>query len=101
MRVNVQIKNVVTINTDEGLRENQPMVEITLEVRKGAQAPREIKFTEMLSTMDGMDALQIADHMAMLIEDYVKTAIKGQAALAGREWVEKSRLIGGKYTFDI
>lgn len=104
MRVQAKVKKIVTINTDaEGLRENQPMAEFTLEIRKdGVKIPTEIKFTEMLSNLAGMDAIQIADHMAMIIEDYVKTAIKGQAALnPKREWLEQSRLVGAEYTFDI
>ena len=102
MRLNVKVKDVVTINTDTESQENQPMVEFTLEVRKdGSPTPREIKFTEMLCNLAGMNAVQIANHMAMLIEDYVKTAIKGQTALNPKqEWVEKSRLIGSEYTFD-
>lgn len=103
MRVQVKVKKIVTINTDaEGLRENQPMAEFTLEVRKdGKGTPREIKFTEMLCNLAGMDAIQITDYMAIIIEDYVKTAIKGQTALGSdKEWVDKSRLIGSEYTFD-
>lgn len=108
MRVHVKIKNVVTVNTDtKELRENQPLAEFTLELRKEengviSKKATEIKFTEMLSNLDGMDAIQIANHMTVIIEDYVKTAIKGQAALGpDKEWVERSRLIGTKYTFDI
>lgn len=104
MRVNAKITKVVTINTDtEATRENQPLAEFTLEISKeGSAEKREIKFTEMLSNLARMDAIQIANYLAVIMEDYVRTAIKGQEALGSdKKWVEQSRLIGTEFTFDI
>ena len=107
MRIYAKITNVATINTDTVLRENQPMAEFTLELRrdesgKPSKEATELKFTKMLSNLAGRDAIQIADHISRIVEDYVKTAIKGQEALdVNKTWIDQSHLINTKYTFDI
>lgn len=110
MQVEVTITNIATVNTDvEGIRENQPLVEFTLHLKRaeseeiGAQdIESEIKFTEMLSVIADMTPEQLGDHILMLVQDYVNTALKGQKVLtAQKEWAAKDTFLGKTYTIEV
>lgn len=102
MKVSARIKDIITLNTDDGNMENQPMVEITLAITKGgANEETEIKFTEMLSNLSDLSSSEVAEYMSKVIKEYIMVALKGQKDLdEKKEWKAKDRLLNQKYTFD-
>jgi len=104
LQVNVKVKDIVTIHTDENGRLDQPMIEVTLEVNKvGETEKREIKFGEMLSTIADMDNIQLKDHVEMLVLSYTSTAYKGQEELnpETRDWARIDQAIGKEFIVEV
>jgi len=104
VQVNVKVKDIVTVHTDENGRLDQPLIEVTLEVNKvGETEKHEIKFSEMLSTIADMDNAQLKDHVEMLVQSYTRTAYKGQQELNSetRDWARMDQAIGKEFVVEI
>jgi len=104
MQVNVKVKDIITVHTDENGRLDQPLIEVTLEVNKvGETEKREIKFSEMLSTIADMDNAQLMDHVEMLVQSYARTAYKGQQELDTEtgDWARTDQAIGKEFVIEV
>lgn len=104
MQVNVKVKDIVMIHTDENGRLDQPLIEVTLEVNKvGETEKREIKFSEMLSTIADMDNAQLRDHVEMLVQSYARSAYKGHQELdpETRDWARTDQAIGKEFVVEV
>lgn len=104
MKVNVKIKDVVTIHTTEGKRLDQPLIEVTLEANKVGETEKyEIKFSEMLSNLAGMTNEELLDYIEGLVQSYARTAYKGQQALdpVTRDWDKTSLAVGREFIVEV
>ena len=104
MQVNVKVKDIVTVHTDTDGRLDQPLIEVVLEVNKvGQTEKREIKFSEMLSTIAGMDNAHLIEHVEMLVQSYARTAYKGQQELDPEtgHWARTDQAIGREFVVEV
>ena len=103
MQIEVKIKNIQTIHTDTDGRLDQPMIDVTLECNELGEVDKyEIKFSEQLSSFDGMNDAQILEHFQMLVDSYVKNAYKGQGQLdVGQNWNKQSQYLDMELTVDV
>lgn len=103
MQVTATLKNIITIHTGtETSKADQPMIEVTLEMNDGTNT-QEIKFTEMLSNLAGMDEAAVMDYFQDILADYVGTAYKGQQALepVSGDWKHAKTLEGRQFIIEV
>jgi hypothetical protein len=103
MQIQVNIKDITTINTNGDSNLNQPLIEVTLECNESGGVDKYIiKFSEQLSFFDGMSDADILAHFEMLANSYIKSSYKGQDQLdIDKNWSKQSQFIGSEFTVDV
>jgi len=107
MKVEAKITDIKTKHTGGDGREDQPALEITLEVTKvdgkDKAEPTKIRFSELLSNIADMDNAALNSYFEQQIMAYMDTAFKGQKVVdkTTQEWKHTSAFLGKKYTIEV